>query len=187
MKFLVGKSSLFVVLLLGSALPLQASDVVSEVKRPQDQETCFSPDEPCAQKLWKHLEAAEKSIDVAIYDINLEPIVKLLIEKSKNMTVRMVVDKTQSKGVSSLVGNLVRNGVQVRYGHQKGVMHDKFGIVDGRMVETGSFNWTNHASLANQENQIYLENPEVVNRYQKRFEKIWEGGIVIDAHALSNS
>jgi phosphatidylserine/phosphatidylglycerophosphate/cardiolipin synthase-like enzyme len=71
------------------------------------------------------------------------------------------------------VKELIAAGVPVRYGHQAGIMHDKFTIRDGAELETGSFNYTNHASLANQENQIYLADPEVLERYRARFEKMW--------------
>jgi phosphatidylserine/phosphatidylglycerophosphate/cardiolipin synthase-like enzyme len=55
-------------------------------------------------------------------------------------------------------------------------MHNKFTIVDGKMLETGSFNYANHASQANNENQIYLVQPEILERYKKRFEEIWQAG-----------
>jgi phosphatidylserine/phosphatidylglycerophosphate/cardiolipin synthase-like enzyme len=41
--------------------------------------------------------------------------------------------------------------VNLRFGHtSEGIMHNKFVIVDGKMIEIGSFNYTNHASKANQ-------------------------------------
>jgi phosphatidylserine/phosphatidylglycerophosphate/cardiolipin synthase-like enzyme len=61
----------------------------------------------------------------------------------------------------------------VRIGRQRGVMHNKFTIVDGRMVQTGSFNYTNSGSERNEENQIYLAKPAIVERYERRFEDIW--------------
>lgn len=146
------------------------------VTAPQDMEVCFSPDEPCDIKLIKLVQSAQKSIDVAIFDINLDQLVHELLVASKKMPVRILVDVRQAKGNHSLVPLLIKAGAQVRVGRQRGVMHNKFLIVDGRMLETGSFNYTNHASRANNENQIYLANPTVVSRYQKRFEKIWEEG-----------
>lgn len=141
---------------------------------PEDQETCFAPDEPCAEKLMRFIKTAESSIDVAIFDINLEDIVGELIAKSKSIQVRVVVDKRQSAGEHSLVKKLIKAGVEVRFGHQRGIMHDKFTVVDNKMVETGSFNYTNHATLANQENQIYLANAGAVTRFKNRFESIWQ-------------
>jgi phosphatidylserine/phosphatidylglycerophosphate/cardiolipin synthase-like enzyme len=138
-------------------------------------EICFSPDEPCEERIGRFLASAQKSVDLAVYDINLEELGELLIAQARKMPVRIVVDKRQSKEKNSIVPMLVQAGVQLRYGHQRGIMHNKFVIVDGTKLETGSFNYTHHASLANQENQIYLSDARAIERYRKRFEQIWEG------------
>ena len=156
----------------------------SQVSLPKDQEVCFSPEEPCDLKLLKFIESAEKSIDVAVFDINLDQIVHALLVKSKSIPVRVLVDKRQSKGPHSLVKTLVKGGVQVRYGSQRGVMHHKFVIVDQKSLQTGSFNYTNHAYKANQENQIYLFNALIVDRYLKRFEQSWSKGKEVILEAL---
>jgi phosphatidylserine/phosphatidylglycerophosphate/cardiolipin synthase-like enzyme len=143
------------------------------VSAPKDEEACFSPDEPCDIKLLKFIDSAQSSIDVAIYDINLDQLVHHLLVKAQKIPVRVVVDRRQAKGEHSLVPTLIKGGAQLRFGHQRGIMHNKFVIVDGKMVEIGSFNYTNHATEANQENQIYLSKPAIVERYKKRFEKIW--------------
>lgn len=141
---------------------------------PKDGEVCFSPEEPCDLKLIKFIEMAQKSVDIAIYDINLDQLVHQLLLASKKLQVRIIVDTRQAKGLHSLVPLLIKAGANVRSGRQRGIMHNKFAIVDGRMIETGSFNFTNHASKANNENQIYIANPEIVKRYRDRFEEIWQ-------------
>jgi phosphatidylserine/phosphatidylglycerophosphate/cardiolipin synthase-like enzyme len=152
-------------------------DVAPKVNIPVDQETCFSPDEPCAEKLAKFINSAEKSLDIAIYSINLESVVNTLVKKAKKIPVRIVCDKLQAHGTKSRVRELLEAGVNIRYGKQKGIMHDKFVILDGRIIETGSFNFTNHASIANAENQVYLANRSVVNRFIERFDQIWESSV----------
>ncbi len=147
-------------------------DIVT-VKTPVDGETCFSPDEPCDLKLIKFIDSSEKSLDIAIYDITLDQLVHTLLVKSKKIPVRIIVDRKQSKGAHSLVSTLIRAGANVRYGHQRGIMHNKFTIVDEKMIETGSFNYSNHATQSNNENQIYLSSSTVVERYRSRFEKLW--------------
>jgi phosphatidylserine/phosphatidylglycerophosphate/cardiolipin synthase-like enzyme len=159
---------------LGDEIQDRVNDVM--VKTPQDAEVCFSPDEPCAVKLLRFVDSAQTSVDVAIYDLNLDQLVHHLLIASKKIQVRIVVDQRQAKGNHSLVPLLIRAGAQVRFGRQRGIMHNKFTVVDGKMIETGSFNYTNHASQSNNENQIYLRNPEVVARYKKRFEEIWSKG-----------
>ena len=56
----------------------------SLITTPKTNEVCFSPNEFCDIKLQRFLESAEKSIDMAIYDINLKSLVDLILEKSKN-------------------------------------------------------------------------------------------------------
>lgn len=166
-----------------SSLERKVNEFKTEL--PQDLEVCFSPDEPCDLKLLKFIESAEKSIEVAVFDINLDQIVHALILKSKKINVRVLVDKRQSKGQHSLVQTLVKGRVKVRYGSQRGVMHNKFVIIDQKFLETGSFNYTNHAYKANQENQIYIHNPAVIDRYLKRFEQSWKSGKEVTLEGVS--
>jgi len=140
---------------------------------PQDNEVCFSPVDPCAAKLVKFIDSATSSIDIAIYDINLDQVGHALLVKSKSVKIRMVVDQRQSKEKNSIVPLLLKAGINLKIGHQRGIMHNKFTIIDGKRIETGSFNYTNHASEANNENQIYLSTPSIVSRYKDRFEEIW--------------
>lgn len=151
------------------------------VKTPVDLETCFSPDEPCEAKLVKFVDSARVSLDIAIFDINLGGLTNHIIQKAKSISVRMVVDRKQAKQDNhSAVAILIRAGIPIRFGAQRGIMHNKFVIVDGKtdhaMLETGSFNQTHGAAYSNNENQIYLANPKVLDRYKKRFEKIWAEG-----------
>ncbi|MGZ3699798.1 MAG: phospholipase D-like domain-containing protein, partial [Bdellovibrionota bacterium] len=95
---------------------------------------------------------------------------------AKQIPVRIVVDRRQAKGSHSGVKTLLQGGIELKYGHQRGIMHNKFVIVDGRALETGSFNHTHHAATANNENQIYLFKSAIVSRYRKRFEKLWAEG-----------
>ena len=142
---------------------------------PIDQEVCFSPDEPCALKLIKFVQSAKKSIDMAIYDINLKGLVDELVAASKRIPVRIIVDRTQSKGKRSLARFLRKQKVPVHFGLQLGIMHNKFVIIDRKMVEVGSFNFTNHASKSNSENQVYLASSLIVDRYVEKFECLWSG------------
>jgi len=164
--------------------PSEQSLSTAVVKTPVDLEICFSPDEPCEAKLVKFIDSAQASLDIAIFDINLGGLVNHIIEKAKKVPVRMLVDRRQAKtDPHSAVAILLRAGIPLRYGTQRGIMHNKFVIVDGRtdraMMETGSFNQTHGAAYSNNENQIYLASPKVLDRYKKRFEKIWSEGKVV--------
>jgi phosphatidylserine/phosphatidylglycerophosphate/cardiolipin synthase-like enzyme len=172
-KYLFFKPTLLFPFILIMISLISITDTPASETVPIDQDVCFTPDEPCDQKLIELIKSAKTSIDVAIYDLNLDELVHQLLIQSKRIKVRVVVDQRQSKGKHSLVPTLAKAGVDLRYGRQRGIMHNKFMIIDGKMIETGSFNFTHHASRANQENQIYLSSPIVVKRYRDRFEKIW--------------
>jgi len=52
-------------------------------------------------------------------------------------------------------------------------MHNKFMIVDGVFLLTGSFNWTFQATSSNQENLLVVDHPFYLERYTTEFEKLW--------------
>ncbi|MFM8268606.1 MAG: phospholipase D-like domain-containing protein [Pseudomonadota bacterium] len=137
---------------------------------------CFSPTESCDEKLIRFIRSAEKSLDVAVFDVTHPQIVHEILVATKKIPVRILVDKRQSLGEHSLVSLLVRAGAQVKVGHQRGIMHHKFVVLDQKAVETGSFNFTINASFKNQENQVYLSDPVFVKRFLRQFEIMWSEG-----------
>lgn len=141
-------------------------------------ETCFSPNEGCDQKLIGIIASANKTLDVAIYSIAHPGIANAIIAaQTRGVTVRMVVDKSQSVGAHSETGTLTTANVPLKIGNVAGIMHDKFTIVDGIVLETGSFNYSNSATSYNAENQIYITNKDVIQKYQDNFEKLWTEGL----------
>ncbi len=153
----------------------RAAKVVADTfaEAPVANEICFSPSGPCEVKLVKFIRSAKKTVDVAVFDINLTSVVDSLIDISSRIPVRVLVERRNSKNSHSGVPKLLRAGVKVRYGRQKGIMHHKFVLVDGSRMETGSFNFTNGAANKNQENQIYLEEAGLVSPFVRQFEKMW--------------
>ena len=52
-------------------------------------------------------------------------------------------------------------------------MHNKFAIFDGKLMVTGSYNWTNNAEHFNYENAVFITDTNVIKEYQKDFDDIW--------------
>jgi phosphatidylserine/phosphatidylglycerophosphate/cardiolipin synthase-like enzyme len=140
-------------------------------------ETCFSPAESCDQKLINFLNTANESMDIAIYSLTHAQITHAIVAAhDRGVLIRVVVDTTQSKSSSSKVPELIKAGIPVKFGptsSYRGIMHNKYTILDGRLLETGSFNYTANASYNNFENQIYLSDQKTLNRFKESFEALW--------------
>lgn len=162
---------------LRSLSPLPGSGAVPS---PQ---VCFSPQENCLEALISFLKEARASLDLAAFDLTLDEVGHLLLVKQhQGVKVRVVLDKRQAKGKHSLSRVLMKGQVPLRFGRQRGVMHHKFVIVDGKALETGSFNYTHNASRSNQENQLYFwkdtpAHSEIIEAFRSQFEVLWKGGV----------
>ena len=55
-------------------------------------------------------------------------------------------------------------------------MHNKVGIIDGKLLFTGSFNWTAQAEARNAENLLQIDDPGLIKQYQQRFDTLWNKG-----------
>jgi len=53
-------------------------------------------------------------------------------------------------------------------------LHHKFGIIDGKIVITGSHNWTEAANTQNDETLIVIENPIIAHHFQREFERLYQ-------------
>ena len=54
-------------------------------------------------------------------------------------------------------------------------MHNKVAIIDGKILFTGSYNWSKAAEEKNQENLLeFIDEEEIIEIYQKRLDYLWE-------------
>ena len=52
-------------------------------------------------------------------------------------------------------------------------MHNKFAIIDNRLLLTGSYNWTFSANNRNDENLLIIDDPEIIKIFQNQFINLW--------------
>jgi phosphatidylserine/phosphatidylglycerophosphate/cardiolipin synthase-like enzyme len=121
------------------------------------------------------IEAAKSSILVAAYSFTSKPIAKALLQAHKRgVKVQVVVDKSQKKERYTSATFLANVGIPVRVDSLYAIMHNKFMVVDGKTVETGSFNYSAAAATRNAENVIVIrDNPAVANAYQREWQRLW--------------
>ena len=138
----------------------------------------FSDQDRIADRIIAAINHTRRTLDIAIYSLT-QPDITAAIEaaRRRGVRVRIVSDEGQSRDRHSEISYLRSRGIPVRlsngYRGERSIMHNKFAIFDGNLVETGSFNWTTSATSYNFENAILIAVPEVSARYQREFDHIW--------------
>ncbi len=157
---------LFLFCVLTAVTPLQAEAPI---------EVYFSPKDHCDQKLIQQINSAKKSLDIAIYSLSKENIAAAVASaNARGVRVRIVTDKQQAGGKYSKDEYLRAHGITVLEDTHAGLMHDKFAVIDDRIVITGSYNWTNGATYKNDENMVIIRTPEIVARFEQEFTRLLE-------------
>jgi phosphatidylserine/phosphatidylglycerophosphate/cardiolipin synthase-like enzyme len=147
-----------------------------------------------AERVAGFLAEAQKTLDLALYDFDLEePTAKLvasaLLEaKKRGVDVRLAFNVDHDKPIPvpppprsdpELLDNL--DVPTKRILGVPDLMHHKYVVRDGQDVWTGSTNWTDD-SWAREENVIALvHSAEVSARYTADFEQLWKTGIVAES------
>lgn len=141
----------------------------------QQVEAAFSPDKKAVELVQGTISSARQSIEVSAYMLTSAPIVKALITADKRgVRVRVVADGrgNSSRASKAALNALALAGVEVRLNRNYAIHHDKFMVIDGKTVQTGSFNYTAAAATKNSENVIVIkEAPAVAQQYRGHWQK----------------
>jgi phosphatidylserine/phosphatidylglycerophosphate/cardiolipin synthase-like enzyme len=135
----------------------------------------FSPGPEIEQTIYGLLKNAKTSIHLCIFTITDVRLADELIRcHKKGVKVKIVTDDRKTHDQGSEIKTLVAAGIPVKTDHSRYHMHNKFGIIDGRVAITGSFNWTYTATEHNQENLLATTNFTIVRQYQDEFNRLWD-------------
>jgi mitochondrial cardiolipin hydrolase len=134
----------------------------------------FSSGESLAKAVTDSLTQAKQRVLLALYGFNNQNLAEELMKVAKRgVTVRLKIDtaKGAEKKTDALIARLKSAGVEVQTVAPGGRNHNKFAVIDGTRVLTGSYNWTAKAE-SNWENLIALDCTEAAKRYESEWEKI---------------
>ena len=136
----------------------------------------FSPKGGAAEEIIKQIDNAESYIDIAMYSFTYEPIAEAIIRaKNRGVKIRILMDKVQSQGKYSKYEFFLDNEIAVIQDRRAGIMHNKIAVIDGKVLFTGSYNWTKSAEESNQENLLeFIDEEEIIKVYQERLDYLWE-------------
>ena len=148
-------------------------------------EAGFSPDRSSAEDLvLKVIGSAGTSLKMSAYSFTSPTIVRAMLDaKRRGVHVQLIADERsnlnedRSGKARHALNAVAEAGIEVRTISAYAINHDKLMIVDGRHIETGSFNYSTAAARRNSENVLVVWNsPELATIYLRHWEKRWSQG-----------
>ncbi len=132
----------------------------------------FSPGSDTEKKIAALIDACQISVDAVTFTFSSKPIADAIIRAHKRgVKVRFIEDKDMARA-SAMAKMIFEAGVPFKWmggRNDKGSMHNKFIILDGKILGTGSYNFTTNASVNSFENVIFTDERSVVNAYASKF------------------
>lgn len=130
-------------------------------------------------KIEETLEETKNSVDIAAFNMTYKPLKKLLQKlaiKSK-VTIRIFAEDASAASVGSILQELNKtSNITVKVDIPVILMHNKFMIIDQKMVINGSMNFTRTGIHQNYENIMITSHPEVTPFFVQEFEQLWDSG-----------
>jgi phosphatidylserine/phosphatidylglycerophosphate/cardiolipin synthase-like enzyme len=126
------------------------------------------PDEPLAQAIGQ----ATQSVDMAAYSLSLESIKNALLDAHRRgVRVRLVME---SDNLDNKVPLSLRDaGIDILGDRREGLMHNKFVIIDGKEVWTGSMNFTTSGTYKDNNHIIRFRSEEITHNYSVEFDEMF--------------
>lgn len=125
--------------------------MVSEFKETKHY-TFFSPEDDLKKEFLTLIDSAKRSIYIVDYSFNMVELIELLNKKHKEgLDIKLALDRsqeavnTEKEALAKL--ELPKENVLFGESSEHRIIHDKFCVIDGEIVESGSWNYTEVASL----------------------------------------
>lgn len=145
---------------------------------PVSYQVCFTPGDDCVKRLSHFIAQAKHSIYVQAYIFTSHDLANALIDaKNRGVDVKMILDQSDldphfdsSQRVLKWFKHEAHMPMWVD--QRDGLAHNKVMVIDHRIVETGSFNYTYSAQKYNAENMIFIKSRQLANQYIKNWHKL---------------
>ncbi len=118
------------------------------------------------------IDSARLTLDVAIYSIGLRSIRDAIIRAHKRgVQVRMVMESDNLE--RSAPQRFKEEGIPILGDRREGLMHNKFVIIDGYEVWTGSANFTETGLYADNNFLLRIRSMELAENFTKEFDEMF--------------
>ena len=129
------------------------------------------------EKLTAFINTAQTSVDMAIYQLDLPNVTLALLNAQKRgAKVRVVtsLDILNDPTENASFKQLENAGIPVVGGNANAIMHNKFVVVDGQAVWTGSWNFTTNDTYRYNNNGLLVQSVELARNYAVTFDKMFK-------------
>ena len=136
----------------------------------------FFPSKENEAKLIDYLKLATRELQLCIFTLTNNALASTLLYlfEEKKVQIRIITDDANMQHMGSDVETLASK-IPVRTDHNLFAhMHNKYVVIDRKLLITGSFNWTGQAVSVNNENVVILEDEDLSLRYLEDFERLWK-------------
>ena len=147
----MGKIIFFIPIIFLAIISFGCGKVQSEVlieESGKPIEVYFCPGDDCEQRVVELVNSGKSSIYCAFFDIDLEELISVLDKKSRQIDVKLVIDGdnyfNQTKGIPLVIDD------------KSQLSHNKFCVIDGKTILTGSFNPTINGNKKNNNNLVIV-------------------------------
>ena len=149
-------------------------------------QACFSPQGRCSTHILREIDNAKKELLVAVYAFTSDDLAGALVQaKKRGVLVQVIIDREfdsrndKSKGkfleIQKIPVRRLSGSKPLNSDREVGLMHQKFAVLDRRVVVTGSYNWTQSADNFNDENLLLFRDAgPLAEEYRRTFVRLWE-------------
>lgn len=131
---------------------------------------CFTPGQPCASLIAEAIRSARSEVLVQAFGFSNAVVIDALSAAHRNgVAVTLLLDKSVSREPPQRALDLVKTGVVAFIDDRVAIAHNKVVIIDGQVVITGSFNFTQSAQSRNAENLLIIRNSKLASVYRENF------------------
>lgn len=162
-------------LLGGSSKPVEVSD---KANIQVFFTTPHYPDRPTDRKggmderLAAAIDGAQTSVDVAAFEFDLVRVIDALVRAhQRGVRVRLVTDSDYAESLGPT--RLLQAQVPVVFDSTEPFMHNKFVVIDGKQVWTGSWNLTTSGTYRNNNNIVVADSKLLAENYTAEFEEMF--------------
>ncbi|MDX1991103.1 MAG: phospholipase D-like domain-containing protein [bacterium] len=139
----------------------------------------FAPENQVLQRIVPVVQRAQTSIRFMTFSFTEATIAEAILARSEaGVSVQGIFETRGSETEFSELRPLFCAGLDVRQDGNPNTFHHKVIIVDNRIVITGSFNWSQNATTANDENLVIIEDPALAAQFSAEFDRVWQRATV---------